>query len=106
MQFISLLHVYTYLEHFPGGGERQYGDSDEEIGHGQADDKEVCDAAQFVRPKDGRDNQTVAHDDEDIDNGQDRERDERPGVRPTHIWNELRAFSLIHFSSIRIWNEM
>lgn len=98
------LHVDsdTHLEHLPGGGERQNGDTDQEIGYGQTDDKEVGDAAQFVRPEDGRDDQAVAHDDEDIDDGQNGQRDQRSHICPSHIANELIAFRLIHLSSIRI----
>lgn len=93
----------THLEHLPRGGERQHGDTDKKIGDGQRDDEEVGDAAQLVGPEDGRDDQTVAHNDQDIDDGQNGERDQRSHVRPSHIRNELRAFGLIHFSSIGIF---
>jgi hypothetical protein len=51
-----------HLEYFPGGAERQNGESHHEIGYSQRHYEEVCDGAEFGAHEDRCDDQTVAHD--------------------------------------------
>lgn len=79
------LYKPTHLVHFPRGRKWQHGDSDEQIGHRQADNEKVGHAAQFVRTEDGRNHEAIADDDQHVDEQQHAERKELPRVRPLHV---------------------
>lgn len=58
---IIILELYCdYLEHLPGGTERQYGHADHEVGHGQRNDERVGRRPELGAVKHGGHDESVA----------------------------------------------
>lgn len=84
-----------YLENFPGGWKREYRKSHKQIRHSQRHDKQISDTAQLWGAEHRSDDETVARDDQHVDDGKHREAGEENGVGPTHRVPQSCARSLV-----------
>lgn len=80
-----------HVQHFQRGAERQHGQTDRQVGHGQRDDKQIGDRPEFGVEKNGQDDQAVAEKDQDIDDAQDDQGDDQSRLRPIHFFQRIAA---------------
>ena len=80
-----------HVQHFQRGAERQNGQTHRQVGHGQRNDKQIGDCAQFGIEKNGQYDETVAEQDEDVDDAQNDQWDDQSRLRPVHFFQRIAA---------------